>query len=117
LYSYTTPVAYANSSTGHYDTQSISGTTYYGLQGNEGECGSCNSNTGRANFGDGTYTTQSYVLTGGGTSASPAYRATTMNNWPYEENKNICWWDTISNSGGSNPTFTATARYTSGCLS
>lgn len=114
LYSHTTPTAYANSSTGHYNSQSISGTTYYGLQGAEGECGSCNSGTGRVNFYDGTYMTQTYTINSSG---SPAYRATTTNNWPFEENNSICWWDSISNSGGSNPTFTTTARHTAGCQS
>lgn len=115
--SYTTPTAYASSTNGHYNSQSISGTTYYGNGATVGECAAsvgCNLNTGRVNFYDGSYYTKAYVINSSG---SPAYRATSVNSFPTEENKNICWWDSISNSGGSNPTFTTTARYNSACQS
>jgi hypothetical protein len=36
---------------------------------------------------------------------------------PAEENKDICWWNSISSTGGSNPTFSTSAIYSTSCAS
>lgn len=99
--------AFATSSS-YYDLTTYFGGIIYGVEAVVGQCGVCNGNTGTATFYDGTYGTETYTLNSSG---SPAYRASGATFAPGEENSNLCWWDTIGNTGGSNPTITATAKY------
>ncbi|MEO9362413.1 MAG: hypothetical protein ABI348_00800 [Nitrososphaera sp.] len=116
LYSYTSP-QYGNVGNFYYDIGTFNGNSRYGVEGPEGQCGGCNGGTSRVNFGAGTYETQTYSITNPGGVPSPAYRASGITDTPAEQNANLCWWNSITNSGGSSPTFTTTAQYNTACSS
>ncbi|HYL67007.1 MAG TPA: hypothetical protein VEU72_07630 [Nitrosopumilaceae archaeon] len=99
--------AYATSSS-YYDLTTYFGGTTYGVEAVVGECGTCGGGTGKVTFSDGTYGTETYTLDSSG---SPAYRASGATTYPAENNVDLCWWSSIGNTGGSNPTLTATAKY------
>lgn len=101
---------YANSNS-YYNSDVVFGATEYGTQTLGGECGGCNGGTGRITFDSGTYLTKVYTVQGPG---NPVYRASGDDNWPTEDNDDICWWDSITDGGS---TFTTTARQDTACQS
>jgi len=102
--------SYANSNS-YYNSDSISGNTEYGTQALVGECAGCNGGTSRITFNSGTYLTKVYTVQGPG---NPVYRASGDDGWPAEDNDDICWWDSITDSGS---TFTTTAKHGTTCQS
>ncbi|MEM3001084.1 MAG: hypothetical protein QW684_04015 [Candidatus Nitrosocaldus sp.] len=102
LFSYTTQRQLVSQG-GHFDLGTISGDIYFPIAATVGYCCSL-----RVNFQTGTFITHVYTIN---TSATPEYRPTTVNKAPSEENGNYCWWDTISNPGGTNPTYRTSAKY------
>lgn len=102
--------SYANSNS-YYNSDGISGNTEYGTQALVGECAGCNGGTSRITFNSGTYLTKIYTVQGPG---NPVYRSSGDDGWPAEDNDDICWWDSITDSGS---TFTTTARHGTTCQS
>lgn len=114
LYSYTSP-QYGNFGSFYYDLGMVNGNVRYGVNGAVGQCGSCDGGFGRVVFGTGTYMTQTYTIVSSNPTA--AYRPSGITDAPAEQNSNLCWWNSITNSGGSTPTLTATATYNTACFS
>jgi hypothetical protein len=110
LHNYTTPV-YGQTGSGNFffGTGTAHGTSYYGVQSLVGECQTCNDGHGKVTFQSGTYSTQTYTINSAVT--GPQYRPPGIPNYPAEQNADLCWWNSITNSGGSNPTFTTSAVY------
>jgi hypothetical protein len=97
------------STTAYYDLTTHFGGSVYGVESVVGECGICDAGgAGKAKFYDGTYGTEVYTINSSG---SPSYRASGSSTAPSEENSSLCWWNTIGNTGGTNPTLTATAQF------
>jgi hypothetical protein len=77
----------------------------WGVQALVAECGTCSF---FANFKAGTYATATYTINSSG---NGVFRPAGTAYSPTEQNENLCWWPTISSTGGSNPTFSTSARY------
>ncbi len=115
LYDLTSPSAYGQPGNFYYDLGTYHGNTpYYGVEGIEGECSSCDNDFGKATMNSGTYSTQSYTINSSGT---PYYRSVPNGAAPSEQNYQLCWYSSISNTGGSNPTFSTSALYNPACNS
>jgi hypothetical protein len=111
IQSMTTSTAYANSAP----------ISYYGDGGGfhstgdlVGECSACDSDkygaaNGVATFYDGTFANLLYFINSGGNTNFDASSGTGT----YETNRNLLWWDSVSNSGGNNPIFSDTVIH--GC--
>ncbi|MGB6463327.1 MAG: hypothetical protein WA799_00175 [Nitrosotalea sp.] len=111
IYSNTTNTAYAQSPPNSYYTSytPLFQSTQYSAGDVVGECGACDFGSGMVTFYEGMYGQLSYVINSSG---SPAYGTNNLDTG--ETNNNILWWDSITNSGGSNPTFSTTLIH--GCL-
>jgi hypothetical protein len=105
--------SYANSNS-RYDLGTPPEGIRWGTQAIVGQCASCNGGSGRVQFLDGTYFTEKYTINSSGT---PILRAAGAIDAPTENNDDLCWWDSITNPGGSNPTYSVTARNSISCQS
>ncbi|MGI0055907.1 MAG: hypothetical protein ACREAK_00880 [Nitrosarchaeum sp.] len=105
--------AYANSGS-RFDLGTPPSGTRWGTQAVVGQCGSCNGGLGDVPFLSGTYLTEKYTINSSG---SPIMKAAGAIDSPSENNTNLCWWNSITNPGGTNPTYSVTATYGTTCSS